>query len=212
MLCAHKFGQLQERSTPLAGTIFGSAGLDVHCSVHLPESGALVSIAISAFTSVAERGELLGIDLSTALLILPSNFESANSRSELAQDSSTSWLSDELTEARIPHTVLVPDREARRRPVNQADHFRSRMAGTAELPLICATPRFVLQTFDMFSLVVERLFKAAQMARGNAADAAHADLVIGPCNGRYVRVSYQGPTTAAEPVAATIRKLLQEQE
>lgn len=211
MLCAHKLGQLQEKSMPSPDTVLGSAGLDVCCSVRLPESGALVTITISAFANVAERGAALGIDISTALLILPSNFESADSRSELAQDSSTSWLSDELTEARIPHTVLLPDRAAQRLSASQNDHIRSRMAGTAELPLVCATPQFALQSFAMFSLAVERLFMAAQMAKGkSAADAAHVDLVIGPRGGRYVRISYEGPTTAAPSVAATIRKLLQQ--
>ena len=212
MFCVHKLDQIQERATPSAGTVFGSAGLDVHCSVHLPESGTLVNIAISAFANIAERGAALGLDLSTALLILPSNFESAASRSELAQDSSTSWLSDKLTEARIPHTVLLPDRQTQRRSVNQSDRFRSRMAGTAELPLVCATPRFALQTFEVFSLVVGYVFEAAQMARGEAADATYVDLVIGPRSGRYVRVSYQGPVTEAQAVAATIRKLLQQDQ
>ncbi|TAM91902.1 hypothetical protein EPN42_02375 [bacterium] len=212
MFCAHKLGQLQERAAPSAGTVFGSADLDVHCSVHLPERGTLVNIAISAFANVAECGAALGLDLSTALLILPSNFESAVSRSDLVQDSSTSWLSDRFTEARIPHTVLLPDRETQRRSMSQSDRFRSRMAGTAELPLVCATPRFALQTFDVFSLVVGYVFDAAQMARGEATDATHVDLVIGPRSGRYVRISYQGPVTEVQAVAATIRKLLQQEQ
>jgi|GEM_PF-6952426 len=192
--------------------VFGVSGLDVHCAVRLPGSGALVNITISAFSNVVDRAAALGVDLPTALLILPSNFERASSRSDLAYNSSTTWLSEALSHARIPHTVVLPDQPAQRFAARRAEFLRSRLDGTAELPLICATPRFVLQSYEMFEFVVGQLFKAAQMAKGRRGDESiRVDLVIGPRDGRYVKVAYEGPTVAAQPVSLTIRKLLQQQ-
>ncbi|TAM56586.1 hypothetical protein EPN52_13585 [bacterium] len=208
MLFVHKHRQRKEM--PVTQSIFaGRAGLDVCCSVRVPGCENLVNITISAFPNVAARAEALGIDLATALLILPSNFETAASRSEFAYDSSTSWLSGALTDARISYTVLLPSRVSLRKTELHAQAFRNRVAGTAELPILCTTPQFVENSFDAFALSVQQLFIAARMAGGKRdADATVIHLVVGPRAGRYVRVTYEGPTTAATPVATAIRNLI----
>ncbi|MDE2573556.1 MAG: hypothetical protein KGM44_13665 [bacterium] len=215
LLSTHKSVYAPGASGPAQDSILSgglAAGLDVHCTVRLPENGTLVDITFSAYANVAERAAALGFELPTALVILPSNFEHAASRSDLSHESSTSWLSSVFSEARVPHTVLLPDRATKRYAANRNELFRNRMDGTAELPLICASPRFVLQSFEMFSFVMEQLFAATQMAKGRRGeDRVRVSLVVGPSEGRYMNVSYVGPTAAAIPVALTIRKLLQQQ-
>ncbi|HVA36737.1 MAG TPA: hypothetical protein VNJ51_03920 [Candidatus Dormibacteraeota bacterium] len=211
MLLAHKAGRSRGAPDSTLDSVFAANGVDVHCSVRLPESGALVTISISAFRNVAEHAMHLGVDLPTALLILPSNFERAQTRGDLAYDSATWWLSSTLSEARVPHTVLLPDQSLQRFAANRAGLLRDRLDGTAPLPVLCATPRFVLQTPQMFTFVTEEIFAAAQMALGKSGDeTAKIELVIGPRAGRYVKFTYVGPTSAANPVADTVRRMLQD--
>ncbi len=163
-------------------------------------------IRVGEFLDVKRRLEELGIDSNKTLAILPGNFASARSKSDLVNEGTASTVRVLFRNAGVPETPLEEHGERTPEKVEEAFEWVGPIIFFAST-IITQNPQLIDISVGVIANYLTDFFKGI----GEGGKNAKLDIVVETKSGSYKRISYEGSVDGLKEIPKIVRSTYDEE-